>query len=111
MKKFKNDKKLSLFIRFIYEKDYYISGYNHQSIFLKNIKKVKGRTDCHSFVFHVFKKNEIGIPVGSIYIKTDMKKEINYLCNHGIILDCKNKNIFHDILEEVEFLDNIQYWG
>lgn len=112
MKEFKNDKMLSLFIIFLYKKGYYIEGYNHESLFLKNIKKIKNRTDIHSYVFRVFEKNsKRKASIGNIFIKINMKKETNFLCQHGAILDNNNKNVFNKFLEEVEFLDNIQHWG
>lgn len=115
MKKFKNDKMLALFVRYLYEKDYYIEDYSHQSLFLKSIKQINSRTDAHSFVFMVNKRyNKIQIPnpIGNIFIKTDMKQETNFLCtNAGAILNDYRENIFYEMLGEVKFLDNIQYWG
>lgn len=113
MKKFKNDKKLALFVRYLYEKDYYIEGFSHQSLFLKNLKQLKSRTGAHAFVYHVKKKGNKNFPniAGHIFIKTDMKKETNFLCPTGAIVNHNKQNIFYDMLEEVKFLDNIQYWG
>lgn len=112
MKKFKNDKKLALFVRYLYENNYYIEGFHHQSLFLKSIKKLKTRSHAYSCVFYIKKKyNGVSKSVGTIFVKSDIKNETNFLCNYGTILDQNDENIFDYIIEEVKFLDNIHYWG